>query len=422
MVDTASHSIPTGLYQLMPMLTDDEFEALKRDISEHGVLVPIVLDDEGNILDGHHRLAAIAQLEAATPGLTIPYNTEIRRNLTDEQKRDYVVALNLMRRHLSREQRLQLLVALRKGGHTLEKVAELSGMSIATAWRRLQDAEAQGMDAQPAYTQGKDGKLYPTAYTVPSFMSFTELKKEERTEQRAVTRAAPVVGYEPSASLDVFRGDIRDTGAIAERIGLASVDAIITDPPYPREYVPLMEDLSRLAAKILKPGRPLVAMLGHAYLPQYYELLAKHLTYHWTIADVLGGANSVQHQWSAFVGWKPMLVFTNGPAQLPYYFLDTVRSPGPDKEYHVWGQDVKTFEILIYRFTPPGGRVCDPFLGGGTTGVAALRMQREFVGFDNEAEAIATSLNRLSTVSTADAVLDPEARPQMSEDGTGVKA
>lgn len=405
-------SIPEGPYQLMPRLTDEEFEWLRDDIKHNGVLVPVVLDDQGNVLDGHHRLACIASLELETPGLVIPYQTEVRRGLTEEGKRDFVIALNLKRRHLSEQQRLSLLIQLRGGGKTLQEVADLTGMGVATVWRKMQEAEAQGITTQPAYTTGKDGKLYPSRYVPTSFMSFTELVKEERTADRAERRSQPVENFPAlTDAYDIFAGDITDRESIVERIGAATVDAIICDPPYPQEYIHLMEDLAYIASKVLKPGRPLVAMLGAAYIPQYIELMSKHLKYHWTIADILGGANSVQHAWKTFVGWKPIFVFTNGPAQIPFYFLDTVKSPGPDKDFHVWGQDVKTFEILIYRFTNPGERICDPFLGGGTTGIAALRMQRRFVGFDNDPVAVNTTLQRLADPNLkAGADLGPEER------------
>lgn len=41
-------------YQLLPDLTEEEYEALKADIAERGVMVPIELDEQGNVLDGHH--------------------------------------------------------------------------------------------------------------------------------------------------------------------------------------------------------------------------------------------------------------------------------------------------------------------------------------------------------------------------------
>lgn len=45
-----------ALYQVMPALDTDTEAALRASIEKYGVLVPIVVDHEGNVLDGHHRL------------------------------------------------------------------------------------------------------------------------------------------------------------------------------------------------------------------------------------------------------------------------------------------------------------------------------------------------------------------------------
>jgi len=49
----------------------------------------------------------------------------------------------------------------------------------------------------------------------------------------------------------------------------------------------------------------------------------------------------------------------------------------------------------------PGEMVCDPFCGSGTTGVAALGLERLFVGADSDAVAIATSAERLAEASAS---------------------
>jgi ParB-like chromosome segregation protein Spo0J len=417
MIDTTRHALPVGKYQIMPPLTDEEFAVLKADIAKQGVLVTIVLDDEGNVLDGHNRLAAIAQLESENPGLTIPFTSEVRRGMTDEAKRELVMTLNLKRRHLSKEARLELMIKLRQDyGLTYGQIAEASGASRMTVWRSLSDAEFAGRMVAPTMVQGRDGKMYPSGYQQAALMTFKDMQKEERVEQRAVHRSTLSQNFVPSENVDLFASDIKDMGRILAHVQPGSVDAIICDPPYPREFVPLMEDLAAMAKVVLKPGRPLIAMLGHAYLPQYIELMSRHMTYHWIMADILGGANSAQHVWKAFVGWKPLLVFTNGPAQLPYYFLDIVHSPGPDKEFHVWGQDVKTFEYLIYRFTNIGNIVLDPFLGGGTTAMAALKLQRKFVGFDIDPQYVALTTERLTTFNESMVNTDPETRPVVADD------
>jgi site-specific DNA-methyltransferase (adenine-specific) len=43
----------------------------------------------------------------------------------------------------------------------------------------------------------------------------------------------------------------------------------------------------------------------------------------------------------------------------------------------------------------PGELVCDPFLGGGTTALAALSQGRNFVGADIDPSAIETAQGRL---------------------------
>jgi len=49
-------------YQLLPELPPEQFEALKADIAERGVVVPVVMDEFGAILDGHNRARACREL------------------------------------------------------------------------------------------------------------------------------------------------------------------------------------------------------------------------------------------------------------------------------------------------------------------------------------------------------------------------
>ena len=41
-----------------------EFEKLKRSIAKDGILVPVVIDQRGDIIDGHHRVRAWNELRA----------------------------------------------------------------------------------------------------------------------------------------------------------------------------------------------------------------------------------------------------------------------------------------------------------------------------------------------------------------------
>jgi DNA modification methylase len=51
---------------------------------------------------------------------------------------------------------------------------------------------------------------------------------------------------------------------------------------------------------------------------------------------------------------------------------------------------------LIERLTYPGQVICDPFLGGGTTAVVALQMNRHFVGSDIDENSIKVTIARIN--------------------------
>jgi site-specific DNA-methyltransferase (adenine-specific) len=76
-------------------------------------------------------------------------------------------------------------------------------------------------------------------------------------------------------------------------------------------------------------------------------------------------------------------------------FRDEIASTAPDKDFHEWGQSLDGFERLVASFSEPGEIVCDPFLGGGTTAVAALSQARRFAGCDVDEMAIETTRLRL---------------------------
>lgn len=68
-------------YQLLPELPPEQFEALKTDIAERGVVVPVVVDEFGAILDGHNRARACREL-----GIN-DYPVEMRSGLSEEERR-----------------------------------------------------------------------------------------------------------------------------------------------------------------------------------------------------------------------------------------------------------------------------------------------------------------------------------------------
>ena len=90
MIDLELH--PLSL--LFPPIPEEELAELGRDIALHGQLEPIVLHD-GKILDGANRYKACRLM-----GLE-PWTTEFNQERVKRTPEEYVMAANVMRRHLT---------------------------------------------------------------------------------------------------------------------------------------------------------------------------------------------------------------------------------------------------------------------------------------------------------------------------------
>ena len=177
-----------------------------------------------------------------------------------------------------------------------------------------------------------------------------------------------------------------------------SVDFIITDPPYPKEYLTLYEDLSFLASRVLKDGGSLLCMCGQSYLNEVMTNLCFHMEYHWTLCYLTPGGQSPQ-LWAKSTNtfWKPIIWLTKGKYKGDL-ISDIVKTPPNenDKTHHEWGQSVAGFDELVKKFAYPGQTILDPFLGGGTTAICALKANCRFIGVDISQECIEKTKARLA--------------------------
>jgi hypothetical protein len=172
---------------------------------------------------------------------------------------------------------------------------------------------------------------------------------------------------------------------LSDLVEPASVDVVITDPPYPKEFLGVYSDLSAFCANSLKPGGLLVCMIGQSYLPEVMQRLSENLTYHWCFAYLTPGGQSAQ-LWDRKVNtfWKPLLCFSNGDYSGERWFGDVLKSDpnDNDKQHHHWGQSESGMRAIVEAFSEEGELVCDPFFGGGTTAIVANALGRRFVGCD----------------------------------------
>ena len=199
------------------------------------------------------------------------------------------------------------------------------------------------------------------------------IKREERETVRPVLKGV-------HEGLDIRYGDFRE---VLADIPDQSVDIILTDPPYPAEYLSLWNDLGIFAARVLKPTGVLLAYSGQLHLPTILSTLTQHLRWWWMCAIrhtgntgyVVAGGRRIMNQ------WKPLLVFTpyNAPP-LNVHFSDLIDGGGRQKELHNWEQSTEEAVRILQTFGNPNALVVDPFAGSGSFGKAAQQAGMRFIG------------------------------------------
>jgi len=142
-------------YQVMPPLSDADYQALKCDIDAAGVLIPVEYDEDGNILDGHHRVKICAEL-----GIT-DWPKFIRKGLSEEGKFAHARQLNIARRHINQAQKRALIADQLKATPHLANIviARMLGVDHKTVISVRESLERTWEIPKLKKTVGKDGKF-----------------------------------------------------------------------------------------------------------------------------------------------------------------------------------------------------------------------------------------------------------------------
>jgi len=413
---------------IFPMLGASELRGLAEDIRANGLRVPIVLHPDGRILDGRNRALACDQAEV---------EPTYEKWSGDGDAVKYVVSLNLLRRHLDESQRCQVAGRIANLGEGRPKeTASIEAVSVQPPISQAKAAELMNVSRSgvqravkvlhhgtPELIAAVDaGEVAVSVAAEIASVPVAEQKEIVARGEAEIIRAARKIKSEKSKAArigrferavqvakslppatDRFRVFEADILSGLDGVEDESVDLIITDPPYPAEYLPLFSALSAVAARVLKPGGSRVAMVGQSYLPEVIQRLSESLDYEWCAAYLTPGAGSPQ-LWRKRVStyWKPLLWFVRGEYE-GQYVGDVCKSDADarTKELHVWGQTESGMADILAKFALPGQVVFDPFLGAGTTGVAALSRGCHFIGCDIDKSIVATALTRLHEAANA---------------------
>lgn len=203
------------------------------------------------------------------------------------------------------------------------------------------------------------------------------IKKERKIEAKEAERTRlEEIGKTKKIDVDFRLGDFED---VFKDIPDGSIDCIITDPPYPKEFLNEWSKLSRVAKRVLKPNGYCVAYSGQMYLPEVLQRMSENLDYYWTFAVYHKGQTQIINGINLMCRWKPVLIFQNGKKKLQNTFQDYFISEQREKTAHDWQQSESGVAYLIEMFTNKGDTILEPFAGSGTTIIAGKSKGRNII-------------------------------------------
>lgn len=222
------------------------------------------------------------------------------------------------------------------------------------------------------------------------------------------------------------------------KLETGSIDLILTDPPYglqPHAAGRGRGKLRRNSINITKWDNLTdtdLAALIEGFMEQSYRVLKKSgamVTFCSTqkTADVLAAAEKAGMYYKTFGVWhktnplpRNMRIDFLHSVEMWGYFLkdaktgtfngegkpvhDFVSCPiaaGKERRAgggHIAQKSVKLMEHFVRLLSNPGETVLDPFMGTGTTGVAALRLGRNFIGVEKDAKYFDIAAPRLEEI------------------------
>lgn len=409
-----SKALKTPYMNLLPPLKTSERDALAADIAINGVLHPIVVDEHGNILDGHHRYA----IAPDAPTVTVA-------GLSDDEKQAYTIRANLARRNLTGDQTREVAKTQREIARRLreadakrwtqEAVGSLLGVDRSTVTKWFTNVNDHNSKSQPPDARVK--------LTTPAKEEIVRrIEAGDKQEQIAsdygvcpatvtkVKQAAERAEQKAAAVRQAARGGdcgppkVNVADAVDWLVNQDPCDLLLTDPPYATD----VDDIGEFAERWLPVALSKVKPTGRAYVcvGAYPEELHAYCSVQmpaqilvWTYRNTMGPATKDRYK----LNWQAILYYI-GPDAPPLncdslnelFSVQDINAPDGRQgdRFHEWQKPIELADRIVRHSTMPGAIVLDPFCCTGTFLLAASAAGRFARGCDISPDNVAIAISR----------------------------
>lgn len=391
-------------YELLPPLSTEEFEALKNDIAVNGVRQPIFVDENGEILDGHHRY----KIDPNVKRIVISGKTEA-------EKMAFVFNANFTRRNLSSAQKNEARKKMQKiadelalHDYTQAAIATMLGVDQSTVSKWLDATNMNNHngckpDARVKIPKTENEKIYDRIKTGETQ---EQVAADYGVTHQAINKIIAKVGkqfelLETAEKVDaieaaevaqdievstgewwslgnhlLFCGDTSTeafTGRLNEKAALA-----FADPPYGVnkagwdgkfywEHDYLIDKANVVA---VTPG--IVSIFDFARVTT--------MPYKWSLACWID--NGMTRGAVGYGNWIYIALFTNDTVytQSQDVIRVSIKTKEKDTTVHESRKPSELLIQLVQNYSKENDFVIDPFLGSGTTLYACEELGRVCIG------------------------------------------
>ena len=406
---------PTGASPVLPPIDRTLQDVLEADIVARGIICPIIVSSDGQILDGRLR-----EEIGKRHGLFVP--RVVIGCLDSGEKAEIRLVLNGLRRQLSQVQWREIVAwELRRAPERSDRsIAAKIGVSHNTVSSTRRQLESNGQIDHCSKRTTADGREFPSCRKpivitstdrsakeaaamleevgnslIPEHTTFRKLRfsayQADRDRRTAAARSVKLG--------DGFEVVARDFRKLGKRVEGESASLCLLDPPWGIEDAILRQPLAEVAYGLTQPGKYAAVYTGVVGIADFCKVFAAAgWVYRWTVVCernsgvIVNGGMVLQR-------WTPIVIFQKPPGKFspPNSLSDRIPSGGMEKTLHKWGQPTIESRCMASAFTQPGDLVVDLTCGSASSAIGTLEAgKRRYFGCDIDAAMVRAARERIA--------------------------
>lgn len=225
-------------------------------------------------------------------------------------------------------------------------------------------------------------------------MTAVRFKVDEKMSTEVTEVTADITPYYEQGGIAIYHGDCRKV------LPKVRGELVLTDPPYgvDLDYDQYEDDAASWYALMFEVVPKMISAAEMVIFPscqiKRLGFFYKNFNPDWLMAWHKGSPGHVS--WVGFNDWEPMIVFGKRKGMPMHDYLSVTNDEKMGNYGHPCPKPIRWARWIINRATAEGETVIDPFMGSGTTLVAAKMDGRKAIGIDVSEAYCEAAANRLA--------------------------